>query len=128
MFGKSRHLSLPLLIAVGLAGAACAATGTESQGAPLRCTIEVSEQGGMVSLQGVVETDEAIDGTYRFTVESTGGSGNSRINQGGGFSAAPGETVKLGRVMLGANGVYDASLELDTDAGAVECEEQTGRL
>jgi hypothetical protein len=128
MSAKSRYLSLPLLIATGLAGAACTAIGSESQDAPLRCAIDVSEQGGMVSLQGVVKASAAIEGTYRFSVESAGGSGNSRIKQGGGFSAAPGETVKLGRVMLSANGIYDASLELDTSAGSVECEEQAGRL
>lgn len=128
MFASHRYLSLPLLIVSGLAGAACTAIGSESQDAPVSCRIEVSEKGGMISLQGLVEADEAIDGTYRFAVESTGGSGNSRINQGGGFSAAPGETVTLGRVMLGANGVYEASLELDTGSGSVECEERAGRL
>jgi hypothetical protein len=126
MFASHRYLALPLLVATGLAGAAYAATG--SQDAPLSCRIEVSEQGGMISLRGLVEADEAIDGIYRFAVESVGGSGNSRINQGGEFSAAAGETVALGRVMLGANGVYDASLELDTGSGSVECEERAGRL
>jgi hypothetical protein len=128
MFAKHRYLSLPLLIVSGLVGAACTAIGSESQDAPLRCEIEVSEQGGMISLRGLVEADEATSGTYRFAVESAGGSGSSKINQGGGFSAAPGETVTLGRVMLGANGVYEVSLELDTESGSVECEERAGRL
>lgn len=126
MFASHGYLSLPLLVASGLIGAAYAATG--SQDAPLSCRIEVQEQGGLISLQGIVEAEAAIDGTYRFAVESAGGSGSSKINQGGGFSAAPGETVTLGRVTLGANGVYEASLALDTESGSVECEERAGRL
>ena len=125
-----RHLTrlAPIALALALSGAAFAASDMESQDAPLRCEIEVTQTGGMISLVGLVEADHAIAGSYSFAVESSGGSGSSNIRQGGGFSVAPGETVTLGRVMLGANGVYDASLELATDSGAIECEERAGRL
>jgi len=137
MFAKSKSLSSLLLLVAGLAGATYAAAEsgdipavveTGPQGSSFRCEIEVREQGGMVSLSGVVEAEVAIAGSYRFRVESAGGSGNASISQGGGFSAGPGEAVTLGRVMLSANGVYDASLDLDTDAGSVDCEERAGRI
>ncbi len=130
MFENRKYLSpmAPLFLALGLTGAAFAATGGEASDAPLRCEIKVGQTGGMISLEGSVETDTRIAGSYRFAVASAGGGGNSRISQGGAFTATPGEIVTLGRVMLGANGVYDASLELVTDAGTVACEERAGRL
>lgn len=130
MFDNSRNLSrtAALLLVLGLTGAACAATGSPAPEAPTRCDIAVTAKGGMIALEGNVETDTPIVGSYRFAVKSAGGAGNTRISQGGGFTAAPGETVTLGRVMLGANGVYDASLELTTDAGTIACEETAGRI
>ncbi len=94
-----RHLTglAPIAMALALTGAAFAATGMASQDTPLRCEIEVTQTGGMISLVGLVEADQAMAGSYSFAVESSGGSGSSNIRQGGGFSVAPGETVTLGR-------------------------------
>ncbi len=118
----------PLLLSIGLTGAAFAATGIAASETPLRCEIAVHETGGMIALEGNVESDTPASGIYRFAVESVAGAGNSRIRQGGEFAVAPGETVKLGNVMLGANGVYDASLSLETSAGTVSCEQRAGRI
>lgn len=123
---KALSLLAPALVGLGIASAALASVGAGSADGPVRCEIKSSTAGGTVSLEGVVESDEAISGTYRFMVESAAGSGNSVIRQGGGFSAAPGEAVTLGRVMLGANGIYDASLELHANGTRVECEDRVG--
>jgi len=121
---KAFSLLIPALAGLGIAGAALASAGSEE--GPVRCEIRSSISGGMVSLEGVVESDASISGSYRFTVESAGGSGNSMIRQGGGFSAGPGEAVALGRVMLGANGIYDAVLALDAGGVSLECEDRVG--
>lgn len=122
---KALALLVPALAGLGIAGAALASTGQSSDG-PLRCEISSSVSGGMVSLQGVVESDAAVSGTYRFQVESVAGAGSSTIRQGGAFSAGPGAPAMLGRVMLGANGIYDAVLMLDTSGVSLECEDRVG--
>lgn len=121
---KTLSLLAPALVGLGITGAALASAGTSD--GPLRCEIRSGVAGGMVSLEGVVETDAAISGSYRFMVESAAGSGSSSIRQGGGFSAAPGEAVTLGRVMLGANGIYDAVLTLEAGGRALQCEDRVG--
>lgn len=108
----------------GLVGAAFASAGTNA--GPLRCEIRAAASGGMVSLAAVAESDAALGGTYRFTVESVAGQGGSTIRQGGGFSVSPGAPAELGRVMLGAGGVYDARLELSSGGTTVRCAEQVG--
>lgn len=123
MFRIGRYVALG---AAGftLAGAAFASAGTNA--GPLRCEIRAAASGGMVSLAAVAESDAALGGTYRFTVESVAGQGGSTIHQGGGFSVAPGAPAELGRVMLGAGGVYDARLELSSGGTTVRCAEQVG--
>lgn len=108
----------------GLVGAAFASAGTNA--GPLRCEINAAASGGMVSLAAVAESDAALGGTYRFTVESVAGQGGSTIRQGGGFSVSPGAPAELGRVMLGADGIYDARLELSSGGMTVRCAEQVG--
>lgn len=94
-----------------------------------RCEISTTTSGGMTTLQGVVHADQPISGSYVFRVETVGGSGSSNIRQGGGFSASPGEPEKLGSVMLSSAGsVFEATLELDTSNGRLECSKRTGAL
>jgi hypothetical protein len=128
MFVNSKALSLlvPALAGLGLTGAALASAGPQPADGPLRCEIRTSTQGGMVSLQGIAESDAAVGGTYRFTVESVAGSGNSTIRQGGGFSVEAGSPAPLGKVMLSAGGIYDARLELSAGGESVACEQRVG--
>lgn len=123
---KSLSLIVPAMVGLGLTGAALASVGSSASEGPLRCEIRTTTQGALVSLQGVVETDAAIGGTYRFTVESAGGSGSSAIRQGGAFLAAPGQPTMLGQVMLGAGQIYDARLELSAGRESATCEERIG--
>jgi hypothetical protein len=123
---KTLLLVAPALVGLGITGAAIASGDAGSADGPLRCEIQSSVSGGMVSLESVAESNAAVSGSYRFVVKSVSGSGNSSISQGGDFSASPGETVTLGRVMLGANGIYDAVLTLDAGGRAVKCVERVG--
>jgi hypothetical protein len=128
MFNDSKALAFlaPALVGLGITGAALASAAGQTEDGPVRCEIRSSIAGGMVSLQGVVESDAAVSGTYRFSVESDASSGSSTIRQGGGFFAGPGEPAMLGQVMLGANGIYDAVLTLDAGGASLECEERVG--
>jgi hypothetical protein len=128
MFVNSKALSLlvPALAGFGLTGAALASAGSGAAGGPLRCEIGTATEAGMISLQGVAESDSTLNGTYRFTVESVAGSGNSTIRQGGGFSVEAGSPAPLGNVMLSAGGIYDARLELSAGGESVACEQRVG--
>ena len=118
--------AVPLALGLGLAGFAISAGQAESTDGPVRCEIQANTQNGMVAMQGVVHADVAVSGSYRFRVASAGGGGNSKISQGGAFSAGPDDAVTLGNVMLGGGGSYDASLEVTSNGETIKCAEWVG--
>ncbi len=129
MISKTRILAgaAPLLLGLTLIGVEMGASQAGSSGeGPLRCEIQTTSANGMVALEGVVHADVAVSGSYSFRISSSGGSGRSNIQQGGGFTAGPGGPVTLGRVMLGANGAYDASLTVTSNGSTVACSERVG--
>lgn len=113
-----------IFIGLGAAGAAIGAGQASATDGPLTCEIQMSRSGGMIALESVAASDEAVAGSYSFTVRG----GGTDISQGGDFEAGPGETVTLGQVMLGANGSYDARLEVEADGRSVSCEERVGSI
>ena len=119
----------PVLIGVAIAGAAYAASNGDNDQMPTRCEIKTTQQGSMISLDGVFVADSDMSGSYRFQITSIGGSGNTNIRQGGGFSAEAGDEVTLGRVMVGANGaLYDASFEVTLGGETFKCSERVGSI
>jgi hypothetical protein len=113
-----------LFVGLGLAGIATAGTGTPTGPAidPVRCEIRTDTSNGMTSLDGMVHADRVVSGSYRFRVKSTGASGKSDIDQGGDFTAGPGNPAVLGSIMLdGAAARYDASLTVTVDHETIEC-------
>jgi len=144
-------LALPLMAGLGIAGLAAAsdqsatapydssaiASIIESTGdlppaplpEPFRCEIATSEVGSMIALESLVFVDEAIEGQYSLSVQSAGYAGSANIRQGGSFTAAPGEMVRLGSVMIGNNTAgYIATLEITTPSHAFDCEQQIGGI
>jgi len=121
---------VPLLLGLGAAGIAAGATqagSATSSGQPVRCEIRAATTNGMIALQGVVHADVTTSGSYKFRVASAGGSGNSNIQQGGGFSVGPDMPAMLGKVMLGNNGsVYEARLKVTSNGKTYECAERVG--
>lgn len=116
-------------VAVALSGTALMAGSGEAHSGDTRCEIVKETSGGMVTLQGVVHAETPLSGSYMFRVESAGGGGGSNIRQGGSFTAAPGQPATLGRVMLGSRGtVFDATLDIDSDAGRFTCSERAGQI
>ncbi|MBO6900843.1 MAG: hypothetical protein JJ864_05800 [Rhizobiaceae bacterium] len=127
MFAKSRLISrvAPAMIGVAIAGAAYAATNGEDTANG--CEIRTTQNGSMISLDGVFVADVAVSGSYKLQITSAGGGGNTNIRQGGAFSAQAGEEVTLGRVMVGGYGAsYDASLEVEADGETLKCSERIG--
>lgn len=128
----SPKLAAPVLIGLGLIGAAAGASRAEGADGqpegPVRCAIDVGEvAGGMLSIEGVVAVDLPVSGSYTLRVVSAGGPGSVNIQQGGLFEARPGDAVSLGQVMLGGHGaVYDVDLTVNSSAGTATCRERVG--
>jgi len=112
-----------LVAGLGLTGAVIGSDHIEhSREEPLRCEIQRISPGEMTSLQGVIETDKAVSGTYEFRVVSSGRGGQSNVRQGGAFSATSGGVVKLASIMVGGSGTsFDASLEITLNGKTIEC-------
>jgi hypothetical protein len=115
-------IALLLAAAGGTAGIAAAT----AQKSPLRCEIRTIRQGDMMTLQGVVLSDTAVNGTYAFTVEGSGRSGASSIRQGGAFSAMAGSSSTAGTVSLGARGAYDVNFEARAGGAKASCTQVIG--
>lgn len=114
--------ALPLMAGLGatsmVAGNEAAATD------PVRCEIGASASGNMIQIEAVLHSAVALDGTYRMAVKSASAGGNAAVNQAGSFTARAGQSVSLGKVMLGANGVYDVLLEIDAPGANLKCEQR----
>ena len=125
---KGRISALTATIALGLGVAAVAAgTGQATSNGPLSCSIEAVDAGGTIALASMVQTEVALSGSYRFRVASAAHSGSTSFQQGGGFSAAPGSPVTLGRITLGdAGAIYDATLEIAADGTTITCTKRIG--
>lgn len=106
-----------LAVAAGGTGFAHSTGGNAAEG----CEVLASASGGGFALEAVYHAQSAMQGGYQFSVKSVGGAGGTNINQGGGFSAKPGETLTLGRVTVGGAAAYDVTLKIDTGGQSVEC-------
>ena len=127
MFDKRRIYAIAIGIGVGLTAIAAGAGSAASTNAPFNCAIEATSVGGTLALESTVQSDIALNGSYRFRVQSAARSGSTNLQQGGGFSAMPGSPVALGRIMLGdASAIYDATLEVAAGGTAVTCTKRIG--
>ncbi len=120
-------------LALGLGVMALAGHGSEdgmkaqAGDGSVRCEIQVKELRGGVQLQGVVYSDRAVSGDYQLQVSQSGGSGSSKINQGGGFDVRPNAPAKLGVIQLGGDGgSYRAKLKVMWNGEEIECVKKAG--
>jgi curli production assembly/transport CsgH protein len=65
------------------------------------CDILATATSHGVAISAVLRAGDAIDGTYNLVITKSGPNGSSDVQQGGAFSAAPGERVTLGQTELG---------------------------
>ncbi|RIA55961.1 curli-like amyloid fiber formation chaperone CsgH [Dichotomicrobium thermohalophilum] len=93
----------------------------------VRCEIEVTPRSYGVELRGVVFSEEKVSGRYELTIEQEGMSGQSHINQAGGFAAYPGSPAQLGMVSLGGTGTaYTAKLKVHAGGETFVCAKRIG--
>jgi len=109
------------LVALAALGTAGYARSTEEAFAPIPCEVVATEFGSMTSLEAIYNAQGPASGTYRLSVRTVGGPGNSNINQGGGFSASEAGPVSLGRVTVGKAPGYDISLTVQVSGQTYDC-------
>lgn len=111
-------------LVAGLALSALAAGSSTASAAALHCEIDVSHDGGTVSLAGVVHAPAGVAGSYRFRVAKSGGGGSSDIDQSGGFSVGSGGSAAVGSVSLGGGGSYLATLSVSGNGATAQCSQR----
>lgn len=134
---RIHHIArLPALViggaVVGLAAAACgipasqAGTASASNG-PVRCEISISDARGATTIEGRVNADRPVHGTYTLAISSRSAGGQSMINQSGDFTATPATPATLGQTTLGGSRAqYAADLEVRVNGERLRCSD--GRL
>lgn len=122
MLHSTAQLGLIALLVLGGAGMAANAYGTAADG--LACGVSTSNANGMLSVEGVLQSPEALTGEYRFALKSQGAGGSSNINQGGQFSATPGMPVSLGKVSVNAGANIEVDFTITTGGKKYDCSQQ----
>lgn len=118
MINSTIQIGLVAIAALGIAGAAAIAGPSSNDFA---CGISTTTDRGMMAIEGVVQTQEAMSGDYRFALKSSGSGGSSNINQGGQFTATPGSPVSLGRVMINAGSKVDVEFTVRKGGETIDC-------
>lgn len=117
------------LIALGVLSASIAgfsATANASSG-DIACGVSTTTAHGMMTVEGILQTPEALTGQYRFSLKSSGNGGSTNINQGGNFTAAPGTDLSLGRVMVNAGSHIDVDFTIDAGGQTYDCSQKIAR-
>jgi hypothetical protein len=125
---QTKHISA--IAALGLITAALGATSgmaSASNGSGT-CGVVTSTQNGMLLIQGAVLSPVALNGSYQFSVQSSGGGGNSNISQGGDFTAAANQQTQLGQVMINAGSNYKVVLDVTANGQKLDCEQDLASL
>jgi hypothetical protein len=122
MLHSTAQLGLIALLVLGGAGMAANAYGTAADG--LACGVSTSNANGMLSVEGMLQSPEALTGDYRFALKSQGAGGSSNINQGGQFSATPGMPVSLGKVSVNAGANIEVDFTITTGGKKYDCSQQ----
>lgn len=126
---------LPALVlagtVTGLAAAACGIPATQASTArsgPVRCEISITDTRGATTIEGRVDSERPVSGTYRLAISSRSSGGQSTINQSGDFTATPAAPALLGQTTLGGTrGQYSADLELQYNGERLRCNESGAR-
>jgi hypothetical protein len=121
---QTKHISA--IAALGLITAALGATSgmANTSGSPGTCGVITSTQNGMLLIQGSVLSPVALAGSYQFSVQSSGGGGNSNVSQGGSFTAAANQQTALGQVMINAGSNYKVVLDVTANGQKLDCDQE----
>ncbi len=117
---KNLNRSIALAAAVGMFGAYAAAD-TADAGAGLTCEIRMVKSGDDIQVKGLIHAASAASGSYKFRLSQNGDGGSSRINQGGDFSLAAGESSVVGEATMNGGDGLVARLSVSSPAGSTSC-------
>ncbi len=112
--------------AAAIAHAAAPGEQVAAASSDLTCEIASHTQNGMLVVEPVIHAPGAVSGSFMLHVTGGAGGNSANIMQGSGFATGPDGTATLGRVMLGANGSYTASLEVTAGGATASCSERLG--
>lgn len=119
----AKLIAIPALLGAALIGGnfayANASTG------PTQCSVQTTINGNTQSLHGVILSDVDANGTYQFSVRSSGPSGSSNINQGGNFTARAAEPVIVGQVQLNASARTTVNFTVTLGDRTIDCTTQS---
>jgi len=87
-----------------------------------RCEIRVYKRGGATTVEGVVYPGTALVGSYRLSVNGTGGHDK---DESGSFSASPTGATSLGQIAV-SPGTYAAHMHVRWKGGETECAQHMG--
>jgi hypothetical protein len=93
----------------------------QASSGPLRCEIRKTEAGGLVELTGVIASDRALTGQFRFTILKSGGGGSSTINQANPFTLVAKTEHPVGHVKINLDRDAHIMVELMVAADDIEC-------
>jgi hypothetical protein len=121
-------ISTIALFGLGLAALAATSGIANASAASDACGIVTSTQNGMLVIEGAVLSPVAIDGSYQFAIQSSGGGGNSNISQGGQFTAPANQQTTLGKVMINAGSNYNVDFTVTANGKKLECDQEVASL
>lgn len=121
-------ISTIALFGLGLAALAATSGIANASAASDACGIVTSTQNGMLVIEGAVLSPVALDGSYQFAIQSSGGGGNSNISQGGQFTAAANQQTTLGKVMINAGSNYSVDFTVTANGKKLDCDQEVASL
>jgi hypothetical protein len=121
-------ISTIALFGLGLAALAATSGIANASAASDACGIVTSTQNGMLVIEGAVLSPVAIDGSYQFAIQSSGGGGNSNISQGGQFTAPANQQTTLGKVMINAGSNYNVDFTVTANGKKLDCDQEVASL
>ncbi|MFT5870456.1 MAG: hypothetical protein ACI8TF_002581, partial [Paracoccaceae bacterium] len=94
----------------------------------LSCGLQILKQAGNLRVEGFIDPDQPVSGSYLLAVERSGRSGTSIVNQGWAFSTDGRDLELLGQVILNAQPrEIVGELTLNWDGGQQVCRNITLR-
>ena len=90
------------------------------------CTLQRRDEGGLVVIGGMVQSQQTGEGRYRLEVVKSGPAGVSTIRQSGRFSIVPGQTVQIGHAALSIEAAAHYKVELSVEAAGrtIACQDE----
>lgn len=114
---KTALLGVLTALALGCTAISAQTGATRTEG-PLSCSVDMTARAGLLTLEGVVSSTEAVSGTYHLRVAR----GGTLMNQGGQFALRPGDTGRLGRITLNGPAMgLEVDLTLEAHGRTIRC-------